>query len=105
MCQVSADCRGLVCENGTCVACAESGARACGDGLACSPNGTCVDTGVFVPGGGTSGGGADADAGIVRGGAFHCAARAVNHGNASAWLWGLAGVWLMRRRARREGGA
>ncbi len=104
-CNDSVQCRGLVCEAGACVACSESGARACSAGLACSPNGTCVDANGFVPGGVGDGGPGGPDAGIVRGGAFHCAVRAANEPSLGAWLWGLACAGLMLRRSRRDGGA
>ena len=32
-----------VCENGACVGCLDGGGRSCAAGLACSPNGSCVD--------------------------------------------------------------
>lgn len=86
-CTTSAECDGLVCDGGRCVACAELGARACGADLACSPNGSCVDPGAFVPSG----------AGRVQGGAFHCAARG---GSWSHALWLLGALWLTRRGLR-----
>ncbi len=105
-CSEDADCNGLVCENSACVACSESGARACGDGLACSPNGSCVAADDYVPGVVGDGGVGGPDAGVVRGGAFRCATSATNEQGAFAWLWGLSCAWLLRRRAaKREGRA
>jgi len=106
-CTASAECNGLVCENGLCVACNESGARACGDSLACSPNGTCIDPGNYVPGPAEdgAGGAGGADAGVVRGGAFHCAVQAANDRGMGAWLLALASALFLRRSARRDGRA
>jgi len=112
-CVDNADCQGLVCESGACVACAETGARACAGNLSCSPDGTCVDPGDYVPGGvgdgGTpgsgNGGAGESDAGIVRGGAFRCAASPGSDRSSGIWLCCLAAGWLITRRARREGRA
>ncbi len=104
-CTANADCDGLVCKSGACAACSQSGAGACGAGLNCGPNGTCVDTGDFVPGAGDGGVGPGAvgpDAGIVRGGAFHCAVHGPARGlNIGTWLFALSCALLMRRRANR----
>jgi hypothetical protein len=64
-CGHSTECGGLVCDGMRCTACAESGPRACGAGLWCSPNGSCIDADIFEP---------VAGFGRVQGGAFHCAA-------------------------------
>jgi hypothetical protein len=91
-CSADDDCEGLVCEDSMCVACSESGARACGAGLTCSPNGGCVDTNDFRPGGSET---------KVQGGALTCSAGSAAGG--AAGLWGCAcllGLVLRRRRAR-----
>lgn len=104
-CTDSSSCRGLICESGACVACAETGARACANGFDCSPDGRCVDANDFVPGSVSDGGVGTADAGVVRGGAFHCAARSVTQSNLGAFWWGLLALGYLARRSRREGSA
>ena len=108
-CDVSADCEGLVCDDGSCVACAERGARACATGRVCAPNGECLDPKAVGPGptggsGAAAGSGAgpsDLPPGKVRGGAFHCAL-APEHGRAvPAWLLGLVALALAARGRRR----
>lgn len=64
-CTVLADCAGLACVGGKCVACTQGGTE-CGAGYRCAPNGTCV------AGGGTTGNGE------VEGGAFHCSISRTN---------------------------
>jgi hypothetical protein len=109
-CDNSDDCMGLICANGACVAC-DDGSHACAAGLACSPNGTCVsptDPGGTLGGGGggdldggTPSHGQAGDAGVVRGGAFHCALAA---GRSTGGIGGVAsllvalGAWLRRKR-------
>ena len=91
-CVVSAECDGLVCEAGRCVACSEGGSAACPGGSYCSPNGSCVDADELGDG-----------VGRVQGGAFHCAA---GPGDASAVSFGalsLLGLSLaLRARIRRR---
>lgn len=91
-CLGSADCDGLVCEAGRCVACAESGTAACASGSYCSPNGSCVDADDLGDG-----------VGRVQGGAFHCAAGA---GGASSLSLGallsLGAALALRARRRRK---
>lgn len=98
-CTSDAQCDGLVCEAGRCVACAEGGPESCAGGDACSPSGRCVDTRDFVPTGSDR----------VQGGAFHCAAEP-SAGGLFALLPSLAALLWQRRRsagraARRDGGA
>jgi hypothetical protein len=64
-CSSDADCDGLVCASGECVACTETGATACDGDAVCAPNGTCIGPG----------GTPVTTVGRVRGGAFECAAR------------------------------
>jgi hypothetical protein len=110
-CQGAADCDGLVCADERCVACGESGARACASGLACAPDGSCVEPGDL--GGAGSGGGGVTPPGKVRGGAFSCAlgssfcSRAdsrASTGSASslAPLALMLGLLTLRRRRVRE---
>ncbi|HKU39359.1 MAG TPA: hypothetical protein VJR89_14475 [Polyangiales bacterium] len=99
-CDDAADCEGLVCDASKCVACAESGSKACASGYACTPRGTCVDPDRVAMSGGETGGRGGADGGgggsgakdddeypdgKVRGGSFHCAAGSGESG--SGWLW------------------
>jgi hypothetical protein len=96
-CDDDSDCEGLVCEDSMCVACSESGARACADGLTCSPNGSCVDTDEAGGDGETK----------VQGGALTCSAGSAATGAAGVWgsasLLGL--LWRRRRARRREAAA
>ncbi len=87
-CNTRADCAGLVCASGTCVACAESGARACSDGLWCAPNGGCVDVAALP------------SSARVQGGAFHCAALPSARGPRLGW--GILSVILLSSGARRR---
>lgn len=93
-CSASRDCNGLVCEGGACVACSEVGARACGAGLVCSPNGACVDPDAFEPGSGGPG--------KVQGGAFSCAAvpAASAHGSFAGLALALCLWWRRKTRPR-----
>jgi hypothetical protein len=93
-CTTGRDCNGLLCESGACVACNDVGARACGAGLACSPNGACVDPDSFEPGSGNGG------PGKVQGGAFSCAAFAGANAQGSLALLTLTVSLLWRRRTR-----
>jgi hypothetical protein len=91
----------LVCVSNSCEACSESGARACAAGLTCSPNGSCVDTDDFEPGG--DGGDGTPGESKVQGGALTCSAGAGGTGALSTLLALLGGaVVLGRRRAGRE---
>jgi len=90
-CASGADCSGQACESGACVACTETGPRACSAGLSCSPNGTCVDPGAFEPG-------ANWGPGKVQGGAFSCSASAQEGSPWSLSLAVLALFLLARRR-------
>jgi hypothetical protein len=99
-CTDDADCDGLVCESGACVACTESGARACDSGRLCSPDGSCVTPEETTGDSGDQ----NSDDGGVRGGAFHCSAAPGPAMLASlpslGWLLALA--WLPARLARRR---
>jgi hypothetical protein len=105
-CDDDRDCDGLVCDDGDCAACAESGARACGADLLCSPNGACVDpeTGPDGSGAGGSGAAGSTAPGTTRGGAFHCSAALVAPAGAplGAWLMALALVVVVRVPGRRR---
>ena len=117
-CTADAMCDGLVCANGSCAACTESGARTCEGDLACSPDGSCVDTNDVTAGAGgasgagAGGGGAAGAAGAmtppgeVRGGAFHCAvSRAGRRAHVIAgWslLVGVVAMWRARKRRASE---
>lgn len=93
-CSAAAECGGLLCESGACVACSESGTRACGGGLACSPDGRCVDPGRFVPRDGEG-------IGEVQGGAFSCAAGPRASGGAlGLMLLSASLLWLRRRKSQ-----
>src|SRR5690606_700705 len=47
MCTSDNDCAGQICENGMCVACENTGPRACAADEVCSPSGVCIpDDGV-----------------------------------------------------------
>ena len=87
-CTTDAMCDGLVCVGGNCTACAQSAARACGENLVCSPDGSCVDTDdpVGVPVGGISG---EIPPGNVQGGAFTCAALRPSTRAATLAVWSL----------------
>jgi hypothetical protein len=94
-CTSTSECGGLVCESGACVTCLEGGSRACAAGLACSPNGSCVDPGVFAPGADESG------LGKVQGGAFSCAtASQASSGAPLSLLLAISLFALSRRRMR-----
>jgi hypothetical protein len=99
-CDEDADCDGLVCESGACVACTESGARACESGRLCSPDGSCVTPAETTGESGDQ----DGDDGGVRGGAFHCSATAAPAMLASlpSLGWLLALTWLPARFAARR---
>ncbi|HEX6244963.1 MAG TPA: hypothetical protein VFZ61_28780 [Polyangiales bacterium] len=104
-CTDNRDCDGLLCVSGSCESCTESGARACADGLTCSPNGSCVDTDDFEPGG-DAGGGADLPPGSkVQGGALTCSASGAQPGALGSLLALLAAsLMLGRRRSQRSRG-
>jgi hypothetical protein len=97
-CDGAADCAGLVCDAARCVACTQSGARACASGLTCSPDGSCVDTDDV---GGSAGNGGPEGPGKVRGGAFSCALGASRASASSLVLLALALLVLRERRRRR----
>jgi len=93
-CTSAASCDGLVCADGECVACTETGDRACGGDAACAPDGTCRGPG-GTPAGTTPG--------KVRGGAFECAARPPGTGTgAGMWLLLAVTALLAARRGRRH---
>lgn len=102
-CTTNAQCNGLVCQGGQCVACT-SGGNQCGTGSVCGPDGHCVvDQG---PGGGTGAGGtltlaADES---VKGGACHCAlsVRTRTGGGQALCVAALALFVARRRSARRR---
>jgi hypothetical protein len=115
-------CDGLVCANGSCAACTETGARTCEGDLVCSPDGTCIDTddvsagaGGAGAGGASGAGGAGSGAGgaggtmtppgDVRGGAFNCSAtpaRRAMHALAAGPLLLALALLLRGRRSSRE---
>jgi hypothetical protein len=98
-CDDAADCSGLVCEAGSCVACSESGARACASGRYCAPDGSCRDPDTV---GEESGGEEGAsEPGKVRGGAFSCASTS-SRARVSAWLLALLAAPLLVRARRRR---
>jgi hypothetical protein len=98
-CDDAADCAGLVCEAGSCVACSENGARACASGRSCAPDGSCRDPGTV---GEVSGGeGGANEPGKVRGGAFSCASTSPGV-RVSAWLSALLVMPLLARARRRK---
>jgi hypothetical protein len=112
-CKASSDCNGLVCDGGRCAACTESGARACGSGLLCAPDGSCIRGSGSGAGGGTgtaAGTGGTGTAGNprpVRGGAFHCAVSPPGmrpaHFSRTSLLVLVLGAWLataLRRACR-----
>lgn len=99
-CSGNADCDGLLCDSKQCVACSESGARACPSDSVCAPDGRCLKPSGSTIGGGNGSAGSAAASGIrVRGGAFSCSLAAARgeHG----WLLALGLVELWRRRRRR----
>jgi hypothetical protein len=103
-CKLSADCDGLVCDAGRCVACSDTGARACTSGWLCRPDGSCLaaqtasaGTGPSSAGSGAAGSGAPR----VRGGAFSCSAGSPRASSDTALLWwALIGLGLARRTRR-----
>lgn len=95
-CTTNGDCSGLVCDSGACVPCLEVGPRTCAAGLACSPNGRCVDPGAFEPGR------AGSREGKVQGGAFSCSALSEGRSRWSVLWTLLALLWLSRRRLRQR---
>jgi hypothetical protein len=111
-CDTSSDCDGLVCAADKCVACSNSGDRACASGYLCTPGGSCIKPGATgtsgrEAGGGSGSGGSNGPAGErVRGGAFTCSAAGPAPGPSAAWsclaLVGLAS-WFARRRKRPAG--
>jgi len=100
-CAGAADCDGLVCDARQCLACSESGARACPSGTLCAPDGRCLRPGASS---GSGTGGASASGIQVRGGAFSCSLAAVRGepiaGSAVLLAACLAELWRRRRRAR-----
>ena len=103
-CSPSADCDGLVCDAKQCVACSESGARACAAGSVCSPDGRCLR-----PSGSSGSGaaGSAANSGIqVRGGAFSCALAGPRGELGASFALALAAcvgaAWHRRRKRRAQ---
>jgi len=102
-CADASQCDGLVCESERCVACADAGARACAEGYACSPDGSCVDTeNPGHPGspGNAGGAGGAGGTGEVRGGAFKCAAGSTS--SRLSWSSALLGLLVAGCSARRR---
>ena len=109
-CSSNAQCGGLVCDQGRCEVCRETGARACtGDGV-CAPDGRCLS-----PSAAYSGNDPDsialASGERVQGGALSCSLTQAT-GGALTCLWlvllPIAGRWTDRRRRRlrsKHGGA
>jgi hypothetical protein len=104
-CTQSADCDGLVCAAGKCVACSSSGARACAAGLLCAPDGSCLRPALAGAAGASAGSGAAGAAGNaairVRGGAFSCSLRGSPPASSAHAAW-LALLALVRRRRTRR---
>jgi hypothetical protein len=111
-CTTDAMCDGLVCANGSCVACNETGARVCDGELVCSPDGSCVNTddiNAGAGGAGAGGSGAGGAAGTmtppgeVRGGAFHCTAAPARTPAPSLAGWSLLlALAVLCRRSGKE---
>jgi hypothetical protein len=103
-CATSADCAGLLCESAQCVACTDSGARACAAGSVCAPDGRCLslsEVGYSDPDKETSDAAASGER--VQGGSFHCSMLLPSgRGSACAWLTLLALAWHWKRRRRRR---
>jgi hypothetical protein len=104
-CKQSADCAGLICDAGHCVACSATGAHACASGYLCAPDGSCLraaDGGSAGKNAGSAGHGSAAGSGgaRVRGGAFTCSAARAGH-TGSAPLWLLLGLFAAGRGRRR----
>lgn len=96
-CSDSANCEGLVCSGGRCIACSNGGAAACASGRVCSPSGRCLAPGSAGP---TV---SDApDGPKVRGGAFTCAAAPAADGG-KCWALVLLAVAAWCARKRRDG--
>jgi hypothetical protein len=99
-CTQSADCAGLVCDAGRCVACS-SGARACAAGLVCSPDGSCLRTPLGPTAGSKAGSAGTGGSGEnrVQGGAFSCSMLGSQSASQPHWPW-LTLVALGRRRRK-----
>lgn len=113
-CDATSDCDGLVCVADRCESCSDSGARACADGLVCTPSGACIRPADANGGSGGSGGrdgsgGSEGAAGArVQGGAFTCSA-GPHSGAAGVTAFSIFALWAaatyarMRRRGRSGG--
>ncbi|OIP39854.1 MAG: hypothetical protein AUK47_09380 [Deltaproteobacteria bacterium CG2_30_63_29] len=100
-CTANADCNKLLCEQGACVPCAASGARACASGLVCAPNGTCTDPGTVTPPPNPAGPSPD----VVQGGACMCSLASTAPGSGMSPLLLSLGFLLVGLRRRRTAAA
>jgi hypothetical protein len=99
-CSSNAQCDGLVCQSAACVACSESGARACTGDAVCAPDGRCLSPSAAYGGDNDSSGNASGER--VQGGAFSCSLTQAGHGLTCLWLalLPLAVRWTDRRSRR-----
>jgi hypothetical protein len=108
-CSSNADCSGSICQAGQCVACSESGARACSGDDVCAPDGRCLAPSAAYSGGDNHGSGALASGERVQGGAFSCSLTQAAGGFTCVWLILLPLAWrrtdrrLRRLRSERGG--
>jgi hypothetical protein len=94
-CETTADCDGLVCNDGTCASCNAAGVS-CSPGEVCGSDGRCVGG---TPGGGEGGAASLVDADEkVKGGAFTCGLSRERSG--IGWLLAVAGFGLLALRRR-----
>ncbi|MBI5536289.1 MAG: hypothetical protein HY898_26440 [Deltaproteobacteria bacterium] len=108
-CTGNAQCGGLVCVGGQCVACTPGGTE-CGTGYRCGPNGACVAGPSTGAGGAPGAGGSVGDAGPllgpddkVEGGALHCGLAGGARDEPGVWCMLLAlGLGWFARRPRRH---
>lgn len=107
-CSGNSECSGLVCQSSQCVACSDSGARACGGDDVCAPDGRCLSPSAATSGN-NNGSGALANGERVQGGALSCSLTQVGGGFTCVWLvllpfaWGRTARRLRRLRSERGG--
>jgi hypothetical protein len=109
-CTGSAQCDGLVCQSAECVACSESGARACSGDAVCAPDGRCLSPSAAYNGGNDSDSSATASGERVQGGAFSCSLTQARGRITWVWLLLLPIAWRwtdrrLRRLRSERGGA